>query len=67
MCSIPQKLKTEKKAIFLSGDYSIDLLNVDMRVPTSEFWDTISSYFVYPFINRTTKSVKDSATLIDNI
>ena len=67
MCSILEKLKTEKKAIFLSGDYNSDLLNVDKHVPTSEFSDTMFSYFVYPFINRPTRRVKESATLIDNI
>ena len=67
MCSILEKLKTEKKAIYLSGDYNIDLLNVDKQVPTSEFLNTMFSYFVYPFINRPTRSAKESATLIDNI
>ena len=67
MCSILEKLKTEKKTIYLSGDYNINLLNVDNHVPTSEFLDTMFSYFMYPFINRPTRSVKERATLIDNI
>ena len=67
MCSILQNLRTEKNAIYLSGDYNINLLNIDKHVPTSEFLDTVFSYFVYPFINRPTRSVKESATLIDNI
>ena len=67
MCSILEKLKTEKKAIYLSGDYNIDPLNVDKHVPISEFSDSMFSYFVYPFINRPTRRVKESATLIDNI
>ena len=67
MCSILEKLKTEKKAIYLSGDCNINLLNADKHVPTSEFVDTMFSYFVYPFINRLAGSVKESATLIDKI
>ena len=67
MCSILEKLKTEKKAIYLFGDYRINLLNVDNHVSTSEFLDTMFSYFAYPLINRPTRSVKESATLIDNI
>ena len=49
------------------GDYRINLLNVDNHVSTSEFLDTMFSYFAYPLINRPTRSVKESATLIDNI
>ena len=64
MCSILEKLKAEKKAIYLSGDYNTDLLNVDKHVPTSEFLDAMFSYFVYSFINRPTRSVKESAILL---
>ena len=36
-------------------------------MPTAEFLDTMFSYFMYPFINRPTRCIKQNATLIDNI
>ena len=56
-----------KKATYLSGDYNINLLNTDKHVPTAEFLDTMFSYFMYSFINRPTRCIKQSATLIGNI
>ena len=67
MSTILDKLKSEKKSTYLSSDYNINLLNTDKHVPTAEFLDTMFSYFMYPFINRPTRCIKQSATLIDNI
>ena len=67
MSTILDKLKSEKKGTYLSGDYNINLLNTDKHVPTAEFLDTMFSYVMYPFINRPIQCIKQSATLIDNI
>ena len=67
MSTILDKLKSEKKGTYLYGDYNINLLNTDKHVPTAEFLDTMFSYFMYPVINRPTRCIKQSATLLDNI
>ena len=67
MSTFLDKLKSEKKGTYLSGDYTNNLLNTYKHVPTAEFLNTMFSYFMYPFINRPTRCIKQSATLIDNI
>ena len=61
------KIKHENKTVYLSGDYNIDLLNVDKHIPSSEFIENMYSHSFMPLINKPTRVSNVSATLIDNI
>ena len=62
------KLKNEKqKKIYLSGDYNINLLNIENHISSSEFLEMMFSHSFFPLINRPTRITTSSATLIDNI
>lgn len=64
---ILSKIKHENKIVYLSGDYNIDLLNVDNHLPSSEFIENMYSHSFIPLINKPTRVSNVSATLIDNI
>ena len=49
------------------GDFNINILNLNIHNPTSEFVDTLYEYNFFPLINKPTRAIKLSATLIDNI
>ena len=61
------KIKHENKIVYLSGDYNIDLLNVDKHIPSSELIENMYSHSFMPLINKPTRVSNVSATLIDNI
>ena len=44
------KLSKENKTVFLLGDFNINLLNYDIRPPTNEFLDSLSSHYFLPYI-----------------
>ena len=64
---IIDKLKLEKKLLYLLGDFNINLINSDSHIPTSEFLDLLYSVSLIPLINRPTRITTNTATLIDNI
>ena len=60
-------ISRENKIIYLMGDYNINILppalnNIGLRLPT-----TLSSYSLYPHINKATRITSITETLIDNI
>ena len=61
------QLKSEKKNIYIMGDFNINLLNVDDHLPSAEFLEMMYSYSFLPLINKPTRVKSTSATLIDNI
>ena len=49
------------------GDFNINVLNLNIHNPTSEFVDTSYKYNFFPLINKPTRVKKVPATLIDKI
>ena len=60
-------LKNENIFCYLMGDFNINLLNYDRHKGTNEFMDLLHSYSFISLINKPTRIMGDSATLIDNI
>ena len=60
-------LKNENKFCYLMGDFNINLLNYDRHNGTNDLVDLLHSYSFISLINKPTRIVGDSATLIDNI
>ena len=64
---ICSKVRTERKICYSTGDYNINLLNSENHVPTSEFFNKMYSFSLFPAITKPTRITSRSATLIDNI
>jgi len=62
-----KKLNSEKKKIYIMGDFNIDLLKVDIHKPTHNYLDLIYSYSIMPTIYKPTRITESTATIIDNI
>ena len=60
-------LESEKKDIYILGDFNINLLNYGIHNKTNEFLDTMFSFNLYPLISKPTRINDTKATLIDNI
>lgn len=58
--------KIEDKTVWLTGDFNIDLLNME-HAHTSEFINSLFSSSCFPLISKPTRVTSHSATLIDNI
>ena len=67
LADISNSVQKENKLFYLLGDLNIDLFKHDVHRPTSEFFDTIYSYNVYPLITKPTRVTASSAILIDHI
>ena len=65
--SILDIVKKENKFCYLLGDYNINLLSFGTHGPTSEFADLLYANSFIPLINRPTRVIQFSATLIDDI
>ncbi len=61
------KLKNEKKQLFLMGDFNIDLIKLDSDQDSATFFDTVTSNLLVPHIILPTRITSHSKTLIDNI
>ena len=61
------KISTEKKEIYICGDFNIDLLKLESNKQYQQFYDLICSYGFAPKIFQPTRVTDNSATLIDNI
>ena len=62
------KITPEIKYIYLMGDYNINTLkNIPTNVNTSEFNNLMSEHLVYPMINKPTRVIAHTASIIDNI
>ena len=65
--NVLDKVGHEKKLSYIMGDYNINLLNYDSHTKTASFLDTLNSKSFIPLINRPTRAVENSHTIIDNI
>ena len=61
------KLSSENKQSYISGDYNFDLLNVSAHNETFNFFDTMMANFLLPTITLPTKINTVKSTVIDNI
>jgi hypothetical protein len=59
--------KDSNKTIYITGDFNLDLIQVNTHEQTSEFLDIMTSNFHLPTISSPTKINKKHDTLIDNI
>ena len=55
------------KAIYICGDFNIDLLKNNIHTSTKNVLDMMYSLGMYPLISKPTRVTSMSATLIDNI
>ena len=62
-----EKLSSENKTIYLSGDFNFDLLSASSHTETSDFFDSMMSSFLLPTITIPTKINSVKSTVIDNI
>ena len=67
MNEILEILESEKKEIYLLGDFNINLLNYNSHGKTKEFLDMMYSFNIYPLITKPTRISANRASLIDNI
>ena len=65
--TVMENIKQEKKICYLMGDYDINLLNVELHGPTSDFNDIMYSNGCIPLITRPTRVTESTATLINII
>ena len=62
-----EKLSKEKKDIYLTGDFNIELMKTEKVTNISNFLDTLPSNLFIPHIISPTRITPKSSTLIDNI
>ena len=60
-------LSKENEVDFLLGDFKTDLFKYDLRLPTQEFLDSVSSHMLVSDIVQPTRIENNSKTLINNI
>ena len=54
--------------VFLLGDFNVDLTQgVETNLAMEEFKNTFSTHYFYPLINKPTREVTNSKSIIDNI
>ena len=61
------KLSSENKVSYISGDFNIDLLKTESDKCTENFYNIMSSNLFVPHITLPTRITSHSKTLIDNI
>ena len=63
-----QTFHTNNKYVFLFGDFNVDLsLNIETSVTTEDFKNLFFIHHFIPLINKPTREVNNSKTIIDNI
>ena len=67
MTTLMLKLSKEKKKCFLTGDYNINLLQLENDRAIEQFFDTVTNANFTPLITSPTRISKSTKTLIDNI
>ena len=65
--SYEKKINQEQKAVFVLGDFNIDLMHYNEHKPTNEFLDSFASNSYLPYIIQPSRHTSHSRTLIDNI
>ena len=58
---------TNKKIVFVCGDFNVDLLNPQGQIEITDFINTMYSIGLFPRITKPSRITRTSATLIDNI
>ena len=64
---IYRKINSEKKHVYLKGDFNIDLLKTYMHRPIHDYVESIYSNSMLPSIFKPTRITSNTATCIDNI
>ena len=64
---IYRKINSEKKHVYIMGDFNIDLLKTDMHRPIHDYVECIYSNSMLPSIYKPTRITANTATCIDNI
>ena len=67
MNDILVKLESERRDVYIMGDFNIDLLNYNTHCKTTDFLDLMFSFNMYPLISKPTRITSYKASLIDNI
>ena len=62
-----KKLNSERKHLYVMGDFNIDLLKADIHRPTHEYLELLYSYSMLPTIYKPTRITESTATIIDII
>ena len=62
-----EKLSSENKISYLSGDFNIDLLKIDTNEKINDFYNSLTANLFVPHITLPTRITSHSQTLIDNI
>ena len=66
--TISSKLRKEKKTVFITGDFNINLLNIDSDDYTENFINLMLSNFFQPHILQPTRIIDNNRpSLIDNV
>ena len=61
------KLNKEKKEVYITGDFNLDLLQYETNNKCRDFYNLITSFGFLPLITQPTRFCNTSQTLIDNI
>ena len=64
---IYKKINSEKKHVYVMGDFNIDLLKTDTHRPTHDYVELMYSCSMIPTIYKPTRITATTATCIDNI
>ena len=56
-----------RQQCYIMGDFNLDLLKHEKHPPTEQFLDMMYANAFIPLINRPTRIIKETSTLIDNI
>jgi len=62
-----EKLKKEKKPTYITGDFNINLLNIEKDKHIEEYFEQLTDNNFMPLITLPTRITSSSKTLIDNI
>ena len=62
-----EKITNENKKMYISGDYNINLLNVEKSAPIRFYYNTLLSFACRSIIDKPTRVTSGSATLIGHI
>ena len=66
--TLSKKIRKEKKTVFITGDFNINLLNIDSDEYTEQFLNLLLSNFFQPHILQPSKIINNSKpSLINNI
>lgn len=67
LLEIVDLVNAERKSLFLTGDFNVDLLNYSKQRKTTNFVDHLFGRGILPLITKPTRITNHSATVIDHI